>query len=239
MKKVIIALMLCVCLALGGAVIYMKSSEDKEAPKIKIPDNDITYTQGESYDKLLENVTAMDNRDGDVTESLVIEEVYPNNEGTQATVMYAARDKNNNVGKMKRIVKYAAVEDMQQIEESKDEEDLDEQGLDEQSEMEDSTDASAEEEVKELNEESVNSSSPRMTLNADKVTVKVGENVNRIGFVQSIVDDKDSANDLWKKIQIVGDEFNSNVPGTYEQIFYVVDSDGNKSNEAKMTITVQ
>ena len=81
--------------------------------------------------------------------------------------------------------------------------------------------------------------SPQIKLTQNRVTIAKGQSVNRISFVESITDDKDDKDTLWKQIQIVGDEFDSTTSGTYEQIYYVVDSDGNKSNEAKLTVVVQ
>ncbi len=47
--------------------------EDNTPPEIQFQDNEIVYTAGDSYDGLLDGVTATDNKDGDVTESLVVE----------------------------------------------------------------------------------------------------------------------------------------------------------------------
>ena len=66
------------------------------------------YTAGDSYDGLLDGVTATDNKDGDVTESLVVESVYPNEDGQTATIVYVARDSRNNVGKANKVVTYRA-----------------------------------------------------------------------------------------------------------------------------------
>ena len=78
MKKGIIAIMVILCLGLMGFVGFMKFSEDNTPPEIQFQDNEIVYTAGDSYDGLLDGVTATDNKDGDVTESLVVESVYPN-----------------------------------------------------------------------------------------------------------------------------------------------------------------
>ncbi|MFR0790513.1 MAG: hypothetical protein ACLSHW_07750 [Lachnospiraceae bacterium] len=77
MKKGIIAIMVILCLGLMGFVGFMKFSEDNTPPEIQFQDNEIVYTAGDSYDGLLDGVTATDNKDGDVTESLVVESVYP------------------------------------------------------------------------------------------------------------------------------------------------------------------
>lgn len=49
---------------------------------------------------------------------------------------------------------------------------------------------------------------------------------------------KDSTSDLYRKIQITG-TVDVNTPGTYELTYYVVDSNGNASNGAVLTIVVK
>ncbi len=106
MKKSIVALMVIACLALGGITLVLGFSEDKKAPEIQFQDNEITFTQEDDYAGLLQGVTATDNRDGDVTKSLVVESVYPNDDGETATVVYVARDKTNNIGKANKVINY-------------------------------------------------------------------------------------------------------------------------------------
>ena len=113
MKKGIIAIMVILCLGLMGFVGFMKFSEDNTPPEIQFQDNKIVYTAGDSYDGLLDGVTATDNKDGDVTGSLVVESVYPNEDGQTATIVYVARDSHNNVGKANKVVTYRAAADDQ------------------------------------------------------------------------------------------------------------------------------
>ena len=90
-----------------------------------------------------------------------------------------------------------------------------------------------------IQEENLPEGSPRITLTQSQITIGVGQSYNRIAMVEDITDDKDERNYLFTQIQIKGDDVNTNVAGTYEQIYYVVDSDGNRSNEAKLTVVVQ
>lgn len=55
---------------------------------------------------LLTGVTATDERDGDVTDTVTIESVIPNTDGTEASVIYVAKDSKNNVTKETRKVSY-------------------------------------------------------------------------------------------------------------------------------------
>ena len=66
----------------------------------------------------------------------------------------------------------------------------------------------------------------------------MGTSVDRLSYVKEITDDSDNVYDLWTKIQITGtlDVFTA---GTYECTYYVVDSDGNISNQAVLKYIVE
>lgn len=251
MKKGIIALMIAACLALGGVIFFLLATEDRKPPEIQIQDADVTYVNGSDYSELLKGVTATDNLEGDVTQNLVVEGVYPNDDGTTASVVYAVKDKKNNVRKASRIVKYQADPNSLVSEEEEKDEQADVQddttentqfqavGVGEKSESDSVVKSEGEDEPDAFGDSSSSPESPVIVLKQSTVTIKRGESVNRISYVESITDDKDDKDTLWKQIQIVGDTFDSSTSGTYEQIYYVVDSDGNKSNEAKLTIVVE
>ena len=57
-------------------------------------------------------------------------------------------------------------------------------------------------------------------------------------YVESITDDKDAQNDLFRQLVING-TYDINTPGTYPLIFYTQDSDGNTSNEVTFTLIIQ
>lgn len=91
--------MVILCLGLMACGFYEVFGRQHSQAEIQFQDNEIVYTAGDSYDGLLDGVTATDNKDGDVTESLVVESVYPNEDGQTATIVYVARDSRNNVEK--------------------------------------------------------------------------------------------------------------------------------------------
>ena len=111
MKESIITLILAGCslvmVIIAGAGLLMA---DNTAPKISLEGkNTLTYTEGDSYEVLLENMTAEDDRDGDVTESLRVSNLYVTDEN-KAVVTYVAKDAANNISKLKREVRYKAKE---------------------------------------------------------------------------------------------------------------------------------
>ena len=253
MKKGIIAIMVILCLGLMGFVGFMKFSEDNTPPEIQFQDNEIVYTAGDSYDGLLDGVTATDNKDGDVTESLVVESVYPNEDGQTATIVYVARDSRNNVGKANKVVTYRAAADDQAATSDATEKTATDESADAQPSVtpsvtpdagSDTEEASADTTSEDDSEEDdstddLSAEAPRIKLSTNRVTIKKGESINRISYVESVTDDKDSKETLYKRIEISGDTFDKDTPGTYEQTYYIVDTDGNRSNEAKLTIVVQ
>ena len=222
MKKIIIALISVVSLLCGGILIFLKFSEDNVAPKITYKDETLEYVKGSSYKTILKGVKAKDNKDGDVTGALIVEGIYPNGDGDTATVVYVARDKSNNIAKTRRVVSY--------LEEKKKELTpvLKEEPLEE-----------TEKDKEDPKKEELPASNPRITLKKKEVKIKKGEDINRISLVESVTDDKDEQNLLWRSINIRGDGFDKNTAGVYEQIYYVVDSDGNKSNEETLKIIVE
>lgn len=222
MKKIIIALIGVIGLFCGGMLIFLKLSKDNVAPEITYNNEKIEYIRGSNYKAVLKGVEAKDNKDGDVTEALIVEGVYPNGDGDTATIVYVARDKSNNIAKSRRVVSYSG-EEKQEPDPLPETEPV----------KETKTDKS------EPKENELPASNPRIALKEKEVKIKVGEDLNRISLVESITDDKDEQNLLWRSINIRGDEFNKNKAGVYEQIYYVVDSDGNKSNEEILKIIVE
>ena len=80
-------LLVVICLGMGAGVVYMKSSEDNEGPKITFEEGkDTNYTSDMTEEDLLKGVKAQDDRDGDVTDSLTVETIYPKNDGKQVSV---------------------------------------------------------------------------------------------------------------------------------------------------------
>ena len=100
-KPVIILCVLDVVLL--GLSVFLYVGEDRMAPEIAFGEEAPVYREGMEEEELLAGVTAMDDRDGDVTGSLLVEKVSGTGEGT-VIVTYVARDGSNNVGKVSRIL---------------------------------------------------------------------------------------------------------------------------------------
>lgn len=261
MKQRLLTLALLVgCIGLGIVGFFVNTTQDKKAPVITIEDKNkkITYKEGDDYEKLLEGVTAKDNRDGDVTKDIFIDSISTVSDGKSAVVRYAVIDSHNNVGVKTRVVAYEgtqgaendvskpdkaeeklnqkAEENTKKQEESKETEKAKEEKKEEQTQ----------EEVKETTQESEENQgelkpdggNPAIRLKETSRTIKAGESFDVLSVVDKIVDDQDDMSSLSRRIHADGD-YNVSVPGTYTIRYYVTDSSNNSSNVEEFTLVVK
>lgn len=226
MRKVLVALMAVACIALGGVFYWMQQQDDTTAPVIHFPDEEAMYVEGTDTSILLEGVTAMDDVDGDVSDTLVIESVIPMQNQYQATVLYYAKDNANNVQKAERIVNYRPENGILWMDETEAEQTMAGDSLESEAEKEEESAAAVPE------------GHPRITLTADAVTIRDGEEYNLLSYVKDITDDKDGPDWLYYQIHIDGMRDIAG-PGVYELYYSVVDRDYNESNRAKLTLTIE
>ena len=242
MKKGLVAMLLLACAALlaGNVVIYI--GKDRNGPEITVPQEELTYVAGSDTSALLNGVTAVDDRDGDVTSTVTVESIIPNEDQTGASVIYVAKDSKNNVTKAARLISYAADAGQAAVQEAE----AAAQQAAQEAAAADQTAASGEDaqtadDGAAQNEAAIAAlpaESPRFYLTQYSVEVERGAELNRLGYVQDITDDKDSRDELYQGIQISG-EVDTNTPGEYMLEYYVVDSDGNTSNTAQLKVTVK
>lgn len=90
--------------ALIAASVFLYMNLDRTAPVISFDDEDrkLVYSESMSEEELLEGVSAVDDRDGDVTGSVLIEKISETADGN-VIVTYAALDSSNNVAKRSRL----------------------------------------------------------------------------------------------------------------------------------------
>lgn len=109
MKRINIMLMLVLAAAVGvfGAyLLWIHNSMDTVGPVISFEQEVLEISVSDPEEALMQGVRAQDDRDGDVTASLLVESVYGINEDDQAVVTYAAFDRAGNVSKQSRRVFY-------------------------------------------------------------------------------------------------------------------------------------
>ena len=242
MKKGLVAMLFLACAALlaGNVVVYI--GEDRNGPEISVPQEEITYVAGTDTSALLNGVTAQDNRDGDVTDTVTIESIIPNADQTGASVVYVAKDSKNNVTKETRTILYSTDANQTAAQAAADQAAQDQaaaeqaaQGYAAGESAQTTDDGAAQNEAAIA---ALSAESPRIYLTQYSVELERGAELNELSYVQDISDDEDSRDELYQGIQISG-EVDTNTPGEYTLEYHVVDSDGNNSNAAQLRVTVK
>ena len=262
-QRVVTGLLTAGCIALAGAGYMTYKNQDRTAPEIKVDQSEkIAYTEGEDYGKLLEGVTAQDDKDGDLTSEVFVEKVVPVSK-KKAVVYYGVTDKAKNVGTASREVTYQAAEDSDAAEDTAQDTASEDttQKTDEKSEKKTkkkSKKAKAKKTAEEKKAEETaqdatatdqqsadqqsgtlpNGTRPAIKLAGEAKTIARGTSFNALNEVTDAVDDKDDRDTLFRGLHIDGN-YNVNQAGTYTLQYYVQDSDGNTSDPITFTLTVQ
>lgn len=225
-KTAVIAGIIAVVTCIMGASAYLILSSDRTGPEIFIEENgNLLYRAGMENSELLDGVKATDKKDGDVTDSLIVESVVVDRAGLSAEVTYVAMDSRHNVTKLKRSLAVA---------DDAGEEDTVEVSLPiEPTPVSQEETNDPEETVSQLPAEN-----PRIRLNEHEVLLPLGSKFNVLKYVEDIQDDDDDRDALYRDIQVSG-EVDVNTAGIYELSYYVTDSDGNQSNIEVLKVTVQ
>lgn len=216
----------------GGCIVLMiiafivNAGRDDEAPEITVEKGEVTYTEGDSYEALLDGVSAEDDSDGDLSDKVFVDKIVQTGENS-AVVYYGVMDSHNNVGTAKKKIAYRTSES-------------DEAGVEE--DQTDQADPAGENPASQdiVPQETLQPDGvrPVMALVADTMTIGVGGEFDLIGVVRDIVDDKDDRDTLYQRISAEG-AYDVNTPGSYDIRYYVIDTDGNTSDPHVFTLVVQ
>lgn len=109
MKRVNILLLLVLAAAVGLFGCYqfwIHSRLDTAGPVLTIEEGLLEISVEDPREALMQGITALDDRDGDVTSNILIESIYGINADHVTTVTYAAFDSAGNVSKIQRQVRY-------------------------------------------------------------------------------------------------------------------------------------
>ena len=253
-QRVVTGLLTAGCIALAGAGYMTYKNQDRTAPEIKVDQSKkIAYTEGEDYGKLLEGVTAQDEKDGDLTNEVFVEKVVPVSK-KKAVVYYGVTDKAKNVGTASREVTYQAAEETAQDTASEEVSEDTTQKTKKKSKKAKAKKAAEDKKVEETAQDAAatdqqsadqqsaalqpNGTRPAMKLAEEAKTIARGTSFNALNEVTDAVDDKDDRDTLFRGLHIDGN-YNVNQAGTYTLQYYVQDSDGNTSDPITFTLTVQ
>lgn len=110
LQRITIGLFLVVLLAFVGTKIYVSQVLDRVPPVITCDSDTIEVSVGASDRTLLKGITATDDRDGDVTDQVMIKGVSHLIGADTAKVTYVAFDSSNNMSTLQRTVHYTNYE---------------------------------------------------------------------------------------------------------------------------------
>ncbi len=102
--KVILCLLIVYLIIL---IVFQKSHSDVTAPVIKFDSDEITVSVKDDNTKLLSGVTASDDIDGDVTNTLFVESISDLSEDGSRIITYAAYDSSDNIALATRTLNYS------------------------------------------------------------------------------------------------------------------------------------
>ena len=106
-RYILLVIVLAAAIALFGAYLVLtRNLKDTTPPVISVDEQILEISVEDEKDVLMTGITAMDDRDGDVTASLLVESIYGITEDHVTTVTYAAFDRAGNVSKIQRSVRY-------------------------------------------------------------------------------------------------------------------------------------
>ena len=233
--------LLVVCL-----VLYM--GKDRKGPEIFFDEEkQIEYAEGMDEALLLKGVTAVDEKDGDVSDSLLVEKVAGTN-GKEVIVTYVARDGANNVGKASRAFKvagsYGGGDILPVEEETLETGDMPgTEGATEIASESNVEGSPGEEEGQDENQGEGNNEgepagpNPVLVLNADVIETQKGVAPNWNEVIETMSDDKDDYNTLYNNLKLEG-QVKLNEEGEYPVTLYTVDTDGNRSEVRNLVVKV-
>ena len=109
MKRINILLLMVLAVAVGLFACYhiwVHNRLDTVGPVLSIDEGMLEISVNDPEEALLAGIHAMDERDGDVTASILVESIYGISEYHTTTVTYAAFDRAGNVSKIERQVRF-------------------------------------------------------------------------------------------------------------------------------------
>lgn len=242
-KQGVIIALLAVCVFFSVIIAAMYLTSDRTAPVITVDESKVRPYSAEQGEEVLKSYAkAVDAKDGDVSSSIVIENIYVMPDMTRAKVIFAARDHDNNVAKYSYMIAYKASQ-----EEIEAKEQLTQAETTTAAEAETTTAADSSKNTSKTteaekttadSEAETTAGGPKLVLSATEATVEAGNSFNVMKYISSITDDKDTEDTLSRRI-IVNGTYSTSKSGTYTLDVYCTDSDLNESNHVAFTLNVK
>lgn len=106
LKLIVIAVFLVVSFAFTAVFLYDRLMIDHTAPVITSDGQPLRVSAGATDKELCAGLTASDDRDGDLTDRIIVQSVSQLNSGNTATVRYVVFDSSSNYCQFGRTVEY-------------------------------------------------------------------------------------------------------------------------------------
>ncbi len=107
LRRAICLIFVLACAVFVGFLIKEKMVEDHVPPVITCSEDELVLSVNENQEEaLMKGIKATDNRDGDLTKEVRISSISHFISGNERTVTYVVFDKSNQMGTLKRTVKY-------------------------------------------------------------------------------------------------------------------------------------
>ncbi len=240
-KQGVIIALLAVCVFLSVIIAAMYLTSDRTAPVITVDESKVKpYSAEQGEDVLKSYAKAVDAKDGDVSSSIVIENIYIMPDMTKAKVIFAARDHDNNVAKYSYMIDYeASEEEIQEKEQLTQAETT--TAADKTTSADDTKNSSKTTEAEKTTAETdaeTTAGGPKLVLSETEATIEAGNSFNVMKYITSITDDKDTEDALSRRI-IVNGTYSTSKSGTYTLDVFCTDSDLNESNHVAFTLYVK
>ena len=238
-------LLIAVCL-----VLYL--GKDRTAPELTLQEAEYVYEEDLPEHILLEGVTAWDEREGDVTDRVVVEKIVTDTVKKAATITYGVADSEGNVQRVSRTLEMPIPERPQlptageagntgiSIEPETEEAGQNSEAAEGNTAAEAET--TQETETGETTIQNAGSETgdgrPVIVFTSRELTIKTGEQPDWISVMGEVQDDKDAKETLLGTLEIKG-EYDLEKTGEYYLTLSITDSDGNVSNAYPMKLMVE
>lgn len=238
-KQGVIIALLAVCVFFSVIIAAMYLTSDRTAPVITVDESKVKpYSAEQGEDVLKSYAKAVDANDGDVSSSIIIENIYVMPDMTRAKVIFAARDHNNNVSKYSYMIAYEASEEEIEAKEQLTQAETTTAAETETDRTKNASKTTEAEKTTAESEAETSAGGPKLVLSETEATVEAGNSFNVMKYISSITDDKDTEDTLSRRI-IVNGTYSTSKSGTYTLDVYCTDSDLNESNHVAFTLNVK
>lgn len=240
-KRIGVVLVIVFLAAVGVMKLYDIMFTDDKGPVIEFSDAELVYTEGQDEKILLADVRAVDKKDGDVSNTLMIAKKVVLTGGNIMKVQYAAKDKSNNITIKERVVPYKFSENSGNNDENNSEPHTDNtddsQNTDDSSEPESTSSQGVvdNDPTGDIDKAAADASGiPVIKLRVTEATITEGQTFDAISYVKETYD---NSGDVSRRIRTIGEE-DINGPGDYELIYSVSDTQGNVSEPVRFVLHV-